>query len=262
MAMLSSMWGRVFGALLIGVLLSATLTVWLAFGEREKTLMQYRESHSIDRIEQLISALDTAHSKPREFSGDGSEVGVTGHHITRKYQRYRARSDYARAVSERLGQNFRVLSLPTDPSTCPRPPKNAVLMRVPCEALSITLHDGTVLRLTVMPPKTPAPPLRDDFIQYFFLFLTFIAVLALIIARMTMRPLRHMAEAATALGQDINRPPLPKKVPAKSSPQRGHSMRCRPDTPPYFTAHTYAGGDYSRFTNALNPFASAPRKSQ
>lgn len=212
MAMLSSMWGRVFGALLIGVLLSATLTVWLAFGEREKTLMQYRESHSIDRIEQLISALDTLPTANREsFLATAPRLGLEVTTLPENISDTGPRSDYARAVSERLGRNFRVLSLPTDPSTCPRPPKNAVLMRVPCEALSITLHDGTVLRLTVMPPKTPAPPLRDDFIQYFFLFLTFIAVLALIIARMTMRPLRHMAEAATALGQDINRPPLPEK---------------------------------------------------
>jgi hypothetical protein len=53
------------------------LTVWLAFGEREKTLMQYRESHSIDRIEQLISALDTLPTANREsFLATAPRLGL------------------------------------------------------------------------------------------------------------------------------------------------------------------------------------------
>ncbi|MBC3883535.1 HAMP domain-containing protein [Undibacterium sp. FT31W] len=207
------MWARVLAALLVGVLLSAALTVFLAFGEREKTLMQYRESHSIERVEQLVRALDALPTANREsFLETAPRLGLKVTTLPEHATDTPPHSDYAKAVSEKLGRTFKVHSLPADPSLCPpSPPQqhNPNIVRLPCEALSITLHDGTILRLTVMPPRTPAPPLRDDFVQYFLLFLVFIAILALIIARMTMRPLQKMAEAATALGQDINRPPLP-----------------------------------------------------
>jgi signal transduction histidine kinase len=52
------------------------------------------------------------------------------------------------------------------------------------------------------------PPLRSEFILYLLLFLCSIAVLAYLVSRMTMRPLSLLAQAATDLGQDINRPAL------------------------------------------------------
>jgi len=209
MKLLSSMWGRVFAILLMGVVSSAALTGWLAFGEREKTLMQYRINHSIDRAEQLVRALDVLPTASREkFLATAPPLGLQVTPLPPAIKYTVPHSQYAKEVSDRLGKNFQVTSLPSNEDNCPRPNDAPNVIHIPCETLSITLHDGTALRLTVTPPHSSLPPLRSDFIQYFLIFLISIAGLAFLIARMTMRPLQQLAEAATALGQDINRPPL------------------------------------------------------
>ncbi|MBI3283773.1 MAG: HAMP domain-containing protein [Burkholderiales bacterium] len=205
---LSSMWGRVFAILLLGVLGSAALTWWLAFGERQRTITQFRDSHAVERAEQLVLALDALPAANRAaFLATAPRLGLQVTTLPAATTAQAPRSDYAAAVSERLGKTFRVLSLPQDPDHCPRLPPPARALRGPCEALGITLHDGTALRLTVLPPRSP-PPLRPEFLRYLLLFLSSIAVLAYLVARMSMRPLQQMAQAAADLGQDINRPPL------------------------------------------------------
>ena len=209
MKILSSMWGRVFSVLMLGMLSSTALTGWLAFGEREKTLMQYRVSHNIERTEQMARALDVLPTASREhFLATAPPMGLQVASVPSESNTTSPESDYAKAVSEKLGQSFHVSSLPTDPSRCPQQSKDATVQRLPCETLGITLHDGTGLRLTVTPPRA-TPPLHTDFVQYLFMFLVSIAFLSYVISRMAMRPLQQMAEAATALGQDINSPALP-----------------------------------------------------
>ena len=210
MNILASMWGRVFALLLLGVMITAGLTSWLALGEREKTLSQFRETHSIDRVEQLVRALDVLPTQNRaQFLATAPRLGLQVTKLTTGSSSGLPRTEYARAVSERLGKNFRVFSL-TEASeeSCPYDLRDKQKRRVQCEALGITLNDGTTLKLVVMPPRTPAPPVRQDFIQYVIILIISIGILAYLIARMTMRPLQQMAAAASALGQDINRPAL------------------------------------------------------
>jgi signal transduction histidine kinase len=75
----------------------------------------------------------------------------------------------------------------------------------------VTLPDGERLRVVVAPPRPPSLAPRPDFLVYAVLFLLIIGALAGVIARMTMRPLKQLAQAATELGNDIERPPLPEK---------------------------------------------------
>ncbi|TFW10558.1 HAMP domain-containing protein, partial [Oxalobacteraceae bacterium OM1] len=74
----------------------------------------------------------------------------------------------------------------------------------------VTLPDGMRLRVTALPPRQipPFAPQREAII-YGLIFLLCIAALAWFVARMTMRPFKQLADAATALGNDIERPPLP-----------------------------------------------------
>jgi signal transduction histidine kinase len=74
--------------------------------------------------------------------------------------------------------------------------------------LGITLHDGSALKLMILAPRNPMPPLSKEFPLYLLLFLCIIGTLAYLVSRMTMRPLNRLAQAATDLGQDINRPAL------------------------------------------------------
>ena len=202
---LSSMWGRVFSLLLLGVVMSAGLTGWLAFGEREKTLTQFRENHAIDRIEQLVRALDVLPADNRaQFLATAPKLGLEVTPLPLVAGNSNAHSDYARAVSQRLGKRFRVVSLSdNDHMLCPPSAEGKN-----CEVLGISLHDGTNLRMTVLPPRSPLPPFRQDFMQILMLLLVCIGVLAYLIAKMTMRPLQHLAQSAAELGLDINRPPV------------------------------------------------------
>jgi signal transduction histidine kinase len=210
--MFSSMSGRVFAILLLGIVGSAMLTSWLAFGERQKTISQFRDTHAVDRAEQLVLALDALPAANREtFLKTAPRLGLRVTPLNVGDTEQVPNSTYVIALGERLGTPFKVYSLPYKPEYCPRLAKGNHTDHLPCEALGITLNDGSGLRLTIVPPRNQMPPMRPEFIWYLLLFLCSIALLAYLVSRMTMRPLNQLAQAATDLGQDINRPPLPEQ---------------------------------------------------
>jgi signal transduction histidine kinase len=76
-----------------------------------------------------------------------------------------------------------------------------------CESLNVRLRDGEQLHLSVLPPRTLVLP-ETDYRAVLALFIVSIAFLAYLVARMTTRPLKQLAQAAQDLGNDINRAPL------------------------------------------------------
>jgi signal transduction histidine kinase len=217
MAFLRSMAGRVFLILLFGIVAAAMLTWWLAFGERQRAMGQFREAHAVERVEQLILALEAVPAAQRQpllqmANRLGLRIEPMAEGISEADARRRSR--FTRALDEHLGPPYRFVSLPMNPADCPPPPHlgpgfdgSPPMHR--CEAIGITLRDGSRLRLTMLPPRNPMPPApRPDFLWYLVLFLSSIALLAYLVARMTMRPLKRLAQAADDLGNDINQPPL------------------------------------------------------
>ncbi len=205
--------GRVFAILLLGVVSSTALTWWLAFGERQKTITQYRESHSMERAEQLILALDALPAANREaFLETAPRLGLQMTKLPAEVSDGVQHTPFAEALSERLSKKFKVQFLPANRENClaPLSPEGRGA-RGPCEALGISLHDGTTVRLTVLQPRSPVPPLSRDFFISLALFLCSIGVLAFLISRMTMHPLKQLAQAAKDLGNDINHPALEEK---------------------------------------------------
>ena len=212
MKLFSSMSGRVFAILLLGIVGSAVLTSWLAFGERQKTISQFRDSHALERAEQLVLAMDALPAANRvSFLKIAPRLGLRVTPLPSVGAELAPDSAYATALAARLGEPFNVVSLPYKPEYCPRLAKEKKSGHIPCEALGISLSDGSGLRLTVISPRNSMPPMHPEFIWYLLLFLCSIAVLAYLVSRMTMRPLNQLAQAATDLGQDINRPPLPEQ---------------------------------------------------
>lgn len=212
MKIFSSMSGRVFAILLLGIVGSAMLTSWLALGERQKTISQFRDSHALERAEQLILAMDALPAANREtFLKTAPRMGLRVTPLSSDDADQAPNSVFATALGERLGKSYKVFSLTYKPEYCPRLAKENHSDHVPCEALGISLNDGSGLRLTIMSPHNPMPPMRPEFTLFLLLFLCSIAVLAYLVSRMTMRPLNQLAQAATNLGQDINRPPLPEQ---------------------------------------------------
>ena len=212
-----SMTGRVFLVLLLGILASAALTTWLAFGERQRAIGQFRDIHAIDRAEQLILALDAIPSiKRQEYLIKANRPGLVGQQVHPKEQRLGQSTEFTRAMTEHLAGAFNITASPEMPEDCAKPRERVPLFgatpwRAACEAMNVTLHDGSLLRITVLPPRGAAPMPRIDFMYTIAIFLFSIAGLAYLVARMTMRPLKQLAQAAKDLGDDINHIPLPEQ---------------------------------------------------
>lgn len=211
-----SMTSRIVLMLIAGVLISALLSLFLAFGERQRMIMQFRDFHAVERVAQFILALDTVRPDLRApYLAAASGVGIQAEPAGADAQTKEPRSEFADRLQQRLPQGYRIVSTTAKPSDCSLPdnrnPGRAAGYRVLCEALLITLQDGSRVRVTFMPPRPPPLGPHPDVLTYGILFLLSIGVLAAIIARMTMRPLKQLAQAATELGNNIDRPPLPER---------------------------------------------------
>jgi len=61
----ASMAGRVFLLLLAGVIASIALTLALASRERQEEVSRLRNNHAVDRVQQLVAALEAASPEGR-----------------------------------------------------------------------------------------------------------------------------------------------------------------------------------------------------
>lgn len=214
---LQSMSTRVFLVLFAGVLLTVVLTLGLAFGERQRMVGQFRDFHAVERVAQFVQTLETVPAHLRApFLDAAAGLGMQAELVDRQ-EPATEQSRLAQLLDERMPGEYEVASTATRAGDC-QPPPGRETRRHPdragragrCEALLITLEDGSRVRLSVLPPR-PAPltPRIDPI--YVALFLASLGVLAAFVARMTMRPLQRLARAASDLGQNIEREPLPVK---------------------------------------------------
>ena len=201
--MIKSLSGRVFFVLILGVVTSTCLTLWFALSERQHSLIQSRETHSIERAEQVVLAIDALQADNRAtFINLLPRFGIRISLYPDLSTALAVNSANATTMADKLGADFHVTSLPLTP--CPNGP-NAMTV---CENFAITLHDGSHISFLLLPARNPLPPISPAFYQYLLLFLCSIAALAYLVTRMTIRPLQQLSKAALDLGNDINHPPL------------------------------------------------------
>lgn len=212
-----SMTTRVFLILSSGILIATLLTVWIASGERQKMIGQFRDFYAVERIAQFILSLETVPPELRPpFLTAATGLGMHAELTDMDSSLPGQRTELAAMLDRRLPEQYQVRSTAAYPSDCSalahRPPHRKSLEKpVPCEAMLLTLQDGKQLRLAVMPPRPPPVGPRIDFSTYGIPFLLSMGLLAALIARMTMRPLKQLAQAATELGNNIERSPLPER---------------------------------------------------
>ena len=203
--MIKSLSGRVFLVLMLGIVAAACLTLWFALGERQNSLIQSRESHYLERAEQLILAIDALPAENRvEFLKMLPRLGIRIGLEPDLHAALAQKTLNANTIADRLGPEFQVISLPFVPCPIFGGPALTSL----CESFAITLHDGTHISLMLLPPRSPLPPISRDFYQYLLVFLSCIAVLAYLVTRMVILPLQQLSQAALDLGNDINHTPL------------------------------------------------------
>lgn len=215
-----SMAGRLFLILLCGIVVSVSLTWWLAFGERQRAITQMREARVVEQAEQFVRTLDeTPPAERRAVLRSTRRFGLGVRLLNEGDAKGEAAppiDGLAKALSDRLGDAYRVLSLPTHLSDCPSAQGRRARMesrsdRGQCEALTVRLQDASEIRITLSKPRGAPPPLRPDFNLYLMLFLCSIAGLAYLVSRIATNPLRQLALAANELGNNIDHPPLPQK---------------------------------------------------
>nr|WP_233410608.1 ATP-binding protein [Rugamonas sp. CCM 8940] len=207
------MTGRVFLVLLLGIVASAALTQWLAVGERTRAIERYRDFHALERAEQLITTADVVPPVSRPaYLKVASRGSVRLEPVLQPVASALPQSEFSSALQLRLGQGFSLSPLAERPAECDRPRKSVSLFgpkqwRGTCETMFVRMHDGEVMKLSVLPPRAPPGGNKNELLSI-LPFLLSIAALAYLVTRMTMRPLKKLAQAAKDLGNDINHPPL------------------------------------------------------
>lgn len=210
-----SMAGRVFIILVAGVLLSTALTTWLAAHDRQRTIMQFREARLLDQTELFIVTLDAIPPEGRPaFLNTSRRFGLRAEMLPRMPAAGAEvpASEFMKDLSAQLGADFSLVPLAASETQCraamQREREGPPGIREQCKTFAVQLRDGSVVALSVPPPRgfNPQRPGNSPF--YLILFLISIGILAWIVARMATRPLKRLAQAAENLGADIDRPPL------------------------------------------------------
>ena len=209
---LGSMTGRVFTVLLLGIITAAALTQWLAVGERTRAFERYRDFHAMERAEQLISTAEALSEPSRQtYLRMATRGTVLLQRADDPLAATTTASEFSTRLQQRLGGGAVLVPLAEHPAACYQPRQSYIFASSQwggaCEAMHVRLRDGEMLKLSILPPPEK-PDTAYSEMMALLPFLFSIAVLAYLVTRMTMRPLKLLAQAAKDLGNDINHPPV------------------------------------------------------
>lgn len=239
---LSSMAGRLFLILLAGMLAAAVVATLLADAKRRQEFEHQNMARTADRLQGYVGLLDGANPELRAKLLDLGGPGVRPAPADAASRG--ADADFAAVLTARGGllATARVeRARPRDcapklPDFMPRPgPPGRDRRHEPgltppgCWLVSLRLSDGTPLRFGLESPavardsRSPVDPL------FLSLLAIAIAVLAYVVSKMAGAPLKRLAGAAAALGQDLQREPMPVTGPAevRSAAQAFNAMQRR-----------------------------------
>lgn len=220
---LGSMAGRVFLALLAGIILAVAVTAFLSGLERKRAFSQMNESRVVERVAELVSLLDSVPA--------GARNGIVGdRRLMRGFFDVRWSADrrgpqdaaLAAALRAQLGDDSKLAVIRVPDTQCPefrrhdrdghrlsdKPP--GPRFRPECRAISLTLQDGTPFSFVMHTGMVPPPRMKLIRWQspYLLFFAACVALLAYGVARMATGPIARLAQAAKALGEDFDQPPL------------------------------------------------------
>lgn len=241
-----SMTNRIFLLLAAGVVLAVVLTIELARREEQRSMQQLRAQHDAERVAQFMHLLNgiPAEVRPKIVTSSGhvglraslgGEDTVQGddnaalianlqskvpadvkvRHASalehcRRFSRWPEPGDASAGADDRIA--------PGRPPNPDDPPPRAEHGEAPlCMRVDMSLGDGTAVHMAIGSPYAGGPPpfglLDRGFPLHLVVFFTLIAALAWVAARMVISPLRRLSQAASELGADIERDPLPEKGP-------------------------------------------------
>jgi len=237
MKLLDSIANRVFLILLAGIVVATITTIWLASKERQNAMIELRYQRTAERVEQIVDALDDAAPNTRQIVLDAARnFGFEAELGSAPLLPGESNQELVNALKAQLGDERKIVStrevdcksrlpdLSSAAAISATPTNSANSTAVPgakpasCNMIYVSLHDGTLLRLKLKAQRTQSsrqhPPSRSTIVgPYMLLFLALIALLAYVVARMTARPIKQLADAAGELGRNIDHSPLPEQGP-------------------------------------------------
>src|ERR1700681_252305 len=201
------MQGRVFLVLIGGIVASALLTALLVDREGRRTFAQVRAAHTADRVEQLVTALEAVPPEVRATLAATLQRGMTAQFAGPEAPRQEVDAELTAALTEEFGGNRTVVANAGTSADCVTQPGDSAAVdqnAKPCRVISLTLHDGTPLRLILRPQPELSwtRPHSSRWLLYAIFFPVCLGLLAYVVARMATRPLNQLAQAATELGGD------------------------------------------------------------
>ena len=223
---LSSMVGRLFVILLLGMSVAAIGATLLAGAKRQQEFERQNLTRIADRLQGYVNLLDgNPELRERLLAAGGPSVRV----LLPGARQGRADSALMDVLAARPGPvasasvhftSFRAC-LPRMEDLLPppqdkdkhrnRPPRERDPAFIPprCRAVQLTLSDGTALALALESPAVAHNGVLAVDPLFLSLLVLAIAVLAYAVARMASAPLQRLASAAQELGQDLHREPMP-----------------------------------------------------
>jgi signal transduction histidine kinase len=215
-AFFGSMTGRVFLTLLLGTVISAILTELLVEEQQYRLFQEYRDNQALERSEQLIHSAEIVPASARAaYLLSANRPGIRLEEAADQPLMTASPSTFTAALAARVGKHYKLQTLAAKPAACAAPrlqysmfwPTERLWPGV-CESINVRMRDGELLRLQILPPASSVLAELSDYRMILAMFLVSITALAYLVARMTARPLKQLAQAAKDLGNDINHPPL------------------------------------------------------
>ncbi|MCL7713266.1 ATP-binding protein [Stenotrophomonas mori] len=221
---LGSMAGRLFVILLLGMMAAAVGVTLLAEAHRRQDFERQNLARIADRLQGFVNLLD---ANPELRSRLLAVGGANVREVKGAFRVGEADTGLMQILAEREGSvagarvratSFRAC-LPPFPEFLPPPERtsappparrrDAGYLPPRCRLVELELGDGTPLKLALQYPSVA----RSGSFAFDPLFLSLlalaIAALAYAVARIACAPLQRLADAATELGQDLQREPLP-----------------------------------------------------
>jgi len=251
----ASLFGRLVGVLILGLVLAQGLSAWINWAERDRVLLQAAGLQPAQRVADIVRLLDSLDESERARIVsilNEPPLVVTMGRPPLPQEAERNAGPHALMFSAMLraalgdSRGLRVSTRGTPPQIeadhGPSTDHHAMMMGgtdagapghmfAPGGILLVTqvqLNDGRWVTFDTLLPRTAAS-LPARLLLTLGVVLATVLALSFIAVRWLSRPLRTLAEAAEALGKNIHRPPLPEDGPTevRQAAQAFNTMQSR-----------------------------------
>jgi signal transduction histidine kinase len=217
-ALFSTIANRIFIILITGIILAMGVTTWLGTTRHDDSLKEVRQQYLVDRIEQIVVALDDVPTDDRmTITNVSKNFGYTAQFVS-AFPEANASNKNAvitNMLKERLGDNRQVLVQHETDCVALHPRQGRTYGGMNnCRVSYVTMKDGSIIRLQLYFPKPPDQLRKHNngwlpnVMPYSIVFLILIGLLAYVVARIAARPIGQLAQAASQLGHNIDHQPL------------------------------------------------------